>query len=122
MIKKISMLLMVALFIVGCESKSEKLQPKVNLTPIATVEIVEEAKVVEVVEVKKEIKPIVEKLALPVGFIEKKIVKPIGLNVPKTCQEWSDGCNSCSRTNAGQASCTTYTCENQAPFSCLKWQ
>lgn len=119
MIKKTSMLLMVALFIVGCESKSKILQPKVNLTPIQTVEIVEEAKVMEV---KKEIKPIAKKLALPVGFIEKKIVKPIGFNVPKTCQEWSDGCNSCSRTDASQASCTTYTCQNQTAFSCLKWQ
>jgi uncharacterized lipoprotein NlpE involved in copper resistance len=125
MIKKISMLLIVALILVNCENKSEKVQPKVNLTPTAIVEVVQEAKVIEevkVIEVKKEIQPIKEKLALPDGFIEKKVLKPIGINVPKTCEEWSDGCNTCDRKKAGQASCTTYTCENQAPFSCLKWQ
>jgi hypothetical protein len=119
MIKKTSMLLIVALFLVSCETKREKIQPKVKLNPITIVEVVEEARVIEV---KNEIQPIKEKLTLPVKFIEKKVLKSIKSNVPRTCQEWSDGCNICSRKNVGQASCTTYTCENQTAFSCLKWQ
>ena len=61
-------------------------------------------------------------MTLPEGFRESKKLKPIDVNVPKTCQEWSDGCNTCSRAKNNQANCTIYTCETKTPFSCLKWQ
>ena len=62
------------------------------------------------------------KMTLPEGFRESKKLRPIDVNVPKTCQDWSDGCNTCSRAKNNQANCTIYTCETKRPFSCLKWQ
>ena len=60
--------------------------------------------------------------SLPAGFVEEKKIKALDPTIPKTCQEWSDGCNTCSRAGNKQANCTVYTCEKKVPFSCLKWQ
>jgi negative regulator of sigma E activity len=64
----------------------------------------------------------VKRKNLPEGFKEIKKLRPIKENVPATCQEWSDGCNTCTHAKNNQASCTIYTCETKGPFSCLKWQ
>jgi hypothetical protein len=121
----------ITFILVGCDSKNELVKPMViennkvemNIGMRAPVEIVQEAKVTFQEEVKpQKIKVIEKKLTLPTNFIEEKKLKPIGRNIPSTCQEWSDGCNTCSRARGNQASCTIYTCNNKAPFSCLKWQ
>jgi len=102
MIKYIS-LLIIAVLMLGCGSR-----PKVETA--------------EVQNVVKKTKTVTEAPTLPAGFKEKTKLRVIGANIPTTCQEWSDGCNTCSRAKNNQASCTIYTCENKGSFSCLKWQ
>ena len=116
MIKFIT-LVSIALLMLGCNIKSENVAPELTLPSTTTA-----PKVEAVSKVSTKVKTVVKTPSLPAGFKEEKKLRPIGANVPATCQEWSDGCNSCSRAGKGQASCTIYTCENKAPFSCLKWQ
>lgn len=53
---------------------------------------------------------------------EPKVIKNIASDVPASCVMWSDGCNVCTRTEKGKASCTTGPeCINRM-FSCLEWQ
>ena len=113
------MLKYIALFIVtflmiGCAEKAASVNVKTTKQTIT--QKVKESK--KTVAVKKSPK----RMTLPDGFKETKKLRPLEANVPKTCQEWSDGCNTCERAGNKQASCTVYTCENKAPFSCLKWQ
>jgi len=114
MIKYIT-LLMVAFLMLGCGTKATAPKVKNETKQVVTQEVKE---VKTVVQATKE----PTKMTLPEGFKETKKLRPMDANVPQTCQEWSDGCNTCSRAGANQASCTVYTCENKAPFSCLKWQ
>jgi hypothetical protein len=114
MIKYIT-LLVVTFLMIGCGAKATS--SKVNAPTKQT--ITKEGKKTKTpTKVKRETK----RMTLPEGFKETKKLKPLESNVPKTCQEWSDGCNTCTRAGNNQASCTIYTCENKAPFSCLKWQ
>ncbi len=109
---KYTSLLIVAFLMLGCGSKA-------NIeTPKTTTETAENV----IQESKNKVKTVTKAPSLPAGFKEEKKLRAIGANVPSTCQEWSDGCNSCARAGNGQASCTIYTCDNKAPFSCLKWQ
>jgi len=113
-------ILAIALTIIGCQNKSKTVQIPANIeTPVF---LIKEAKV----DVPKEVKSIkakaTKRATLPKDFVEKKKLKRIGVNIPSTCKEWSDGCNTCSRKSTSQAYCTLYTCNNRAPFSCLKWQ
>lgn len=110
---KYANLLIVAFLILGCGSKTKIETPKVTTEKIETA---------EVKSVVKEAKTVTKAPSLPTGFKEEKKLRAIRANVPATCQEWSDGCNSCARAGNTQASCTIYTCDNKAPFSCLKWQ
>lgn len=103
----------VAILMLGCEVKT--MSPKVNIT---TKQQVTPQKVNTVVKTIK--KPM--RMSLPEGFKEVKKLRPLKSNVPKDCKEWSDGCNVCTRAGNHKASCTVYTCEKKAPFSCLKWQ
>ena len=52
---------------------------------------------------------------------EKTKLMSISSAIPKKCQMWSDGCNTCTRKNSRKASCTTYKCESNIKFSCLQW-
>ena len=107
MIKYIT-LVIVAILMIGCGTKATSTKVKMPTTKIVTNKI-------------KEVKKLPKRMTLPEGFKETKKLRPLESNVPKTCQEWSDGCNTCTRAENNQASCTVYTCENKAPFSCLKW-
>jgi hypothetical protein len=106
---------MIAFLIIGCGAKATSVKVKTSTKQQVTQEIKEIKSVIEVKETQK-------KTTLPEGFKETKKLRPMNANVPQTCQEWSDGCNTCTRAGNNQASCTVYTCENKAPFSCLKWQ
>ena len=106
---------MVAFLMLGCGTKATAPKVKNETKQVVTQEVKE---VKTVIQATKE----PTKMTLPEGFKETKKLRPMDANVPQTCQEWSDGCNTCSRAGANQASCTVYTCENKAPFSCLKWQ
>ncbi|MBU1668212.1 hypothetical protein KKC13_07305 [bacterium] len=110
MTKYISVII-VALFMHGCSGKTEVATPKVE-APMTK----------EADSIKKEVKTLQKDPVLPAGFVEKKVMKPMDSNVPQDCQEWSDGCNTCTRAENNQASCTVYTCDNKGAFSCLKWQ
>lgn len=101
-------LLTISLFMMSCGVKTEITQPQSTIS--------------ETKEVAKALTTTQKEPKLPVGFVEEKKLQPITANVPPSCQEWSDGCNSCTRTNNNQANCTIYTCENKGPFSCLRWQ
>jgi hypothetical protein len=115
MIKYIT-LIIVAFLMIGCGAKATSTKVNKDTTKQTVTNKVIDTK--EVIEVKKEPK----RVTLPEGFKETKKLRPLEANVPTTCQEWSDGCNTCTRAGNNQASCTVYTCENKAPFSCLKWQ
>ena len=110
MIKYIS-LFMITFLMLGCGTKATVAKVKSETKHVVTEEV-------------KEVKTVVQatKMTLPEGFKEIKKLRAMDANVPQTCKEWSDGCNTCSRAANNQASCTIYTCETKAPFSCLKWQ
>jgi PBP1b-binding outer membrane lipoprotein LpoB len=112
MIKYVTIAVM-AFLMLGCGSKAEVAKPK--STPQKVLKEVVKADTTTV-------KTVTKTPTLPAGFVEEKKLRAIGANVPKTCQEWSDGCNTCARAANNQANCTIYTCENRGPFSCLKWQ
>jgi len=134
---KLSIILIAFIFI-GCNSKNELLQSKVNIEEkVETVQKIENVKKIEKlhqrieIPTKENVKEVIPKktfnitepkFSLPIGYVEEKKLQVIKNNVPSTCQEWSDGCNTCTRTSQNQANCTVYSCENQAPFSCLRWQ
>jgi len=42
-------------------------------------------------------------------------------NIPESCIEWFDGCNSCSRVE-GIPVCTQKACDNYKEFKCTKWK
>ncbi len=111
MVKYIT-LFVIAFLMLGCGTKTTSAKVKNQSKKIVT----QEPKAV--VKPTKKIK----RMTLPEGFKETKKLRPMDANVPKTCQEWSDGCNTCNRAGNNQASCTVYTCENKTAFSCLKWQ
>lgn len=98
--------LLLAFLMLGCGVKSTSPKIKSKTKP----------------DVTQKSKTIIKRKRLPEGFREITKLRPIDANVPKTCQEWSDGCNTCTRAKDNQASCTIYTCENKSIFSCLKWQ
>ena len=52
---------------------------------------------------------------------EKTKLMSVSSAIPKKCQVWTDGCNTCTRKNSRKASCTTYKCESNIKFSCLEW-
>jgi hypothetical protein len=107
-------LLVVTFLMIGCGAKATS--AKVNSPTKQT--LTKEAKETKIpIKVKQATK----RMTLPEGFKETKKLRPLEANVPKTCQEWSDGCNTCTRAGNNQASCTIYTCEDKTPFSCLKW-
>ena len=108
-------LFMLTFLLLGCGTKTPSTEAKHETKQAVTKEVKELKNVVET-----KTKP--KKMTLPEGFKETKKLRPMESNVPATCQEWSDGCNTCSRAGNNQASCTIYTCENKTPFSCLKWQ
>jgi len=114
MIKYIA-LFMVAFLIIGCGTKAASTKVETPTTKTVTKNFTETKSTVKVKEVPK-------RMTLPEGFKETKKLRPLESNVPKTCEEWSDGCNTCTRAGNNKASCTVYTCENKTPFSCLKWQ
>ena len=111
MIKYIT-LSMVVFLIVGCGAKATSTNINTNIKQTVT------QKVKSTVKVKREPR----RMTLPESFKEIKKLRPLEGNIPKTCQEWSDGCNRCTRAGENQASCTVYSCENKVAFSCLKWQ
>jgi len=129
MIKYISIMLG-TLFMLGCSATTEEVSTKVNapivqesntikkeITKTVATPIVEESKTLT-----KKVKTLQKDPVLPAGYVEEKALKPLGSNVPLDCEEWSDGCNSCTRAGHHQASCTVNTCKNKGPFSCLRWQ
>ncbi len=109
---KYTTLFVVAFLMLGCGAKATSAKVKSETKKIVTQESE------SVVKTTKKIK----RMTLPEGFKETKKLRPMDTNVPKTCREWSDGCNTCNRAKNNQASCTVYTCETKATFSCLKWQ
>jgi negative regulator of sigma E activity len=102
---------MLIFLMIGCGTKTPSSEVNSNKKQTSTKEVKEPKKAVKV-----------KRMSLPEGFKETKKLRPLEPNVPVTCQEWSDGCNICTRAGNNQASCTIYTCENKGPFSCLKWQ
>lgn len=110
--KKYISIVILAFLMFGCSEKTEIVTPKID-TPSVTKEVTPS---------KKEVKTLTEAPALPAGFVEKKALKPLDPMIPPSCKEWSDGCNTCTRANRDQASCTLYTCENKGAFSCLRWE
>ena len=107
---KYTTLFVVAFLMLGCGAKTTSTKLKTNKI------VTQKSK--DITKTRKKIK----RMTLPEGFKETKKLRPMDTNVPKTCHEWSDGCNTCTRAKNNQASCTLYTCENKATFSCLKWQ
>ncbi len=103
-------LFIVTFLMIGCVEKNISTDTKTSIKHTTTK------------KVKESKKTVVKRVSLPEGFKETKKLRPLESNVPATCQEWSDGCNTCERAGNKQASCTIYTCENKAAFSCLKWQ
>ena len=114
MIKYIA-LLVVTFLMIGCGTKVTPTKTNTPTKQVVKQEIKETKSVMQVHKSPK-------KMTLPEGFKETKKLRPLETNVPTTCEEWSDGCNTCTRAGNNQASCTVYTCENKVPFSCLKWQ
>jgi len=106
---------MIAFLMLGCGTKATVAEVKSETKHMVTEEVKEVKTVVQATK-----KP--TKMTLPEGFKEIKKLRAMDANVPQTCKEWSDGCNTCSRAANNQASCTIYTCETKSPFSCLKWQ
>ena len=121
MIKYISIVI-VALLMFGCNSKTEMVKAKVKTAKVQTSVAQSKVSSTKVGTVKKAVKKLREEPKLPAGFVEKKALKPMTPNVPSTCKMWSDGCNTCTRAVGGQASCTIYECSQEAHFSCLQWQ
>lgn len=120
-------IVIVSFLMLGCGTKTPAVKAKKVTKQVATekVQQIQEVQTVQEISSVENVTPAVEEpkiMTLPEGFREVKKLRRIGANVPKTCQEWSDGCNTCSREQGNQASCTVYTCETKAAFSCLKWQ
>jgi hypothetical protein len=95
----------------GCSEKTPKVAEQ-------KVEVVEVAKV-------QETKDVVAKNVIPKNETlvpEKKVTKNVDVDVPSSCAMWSDGCNVCTRTGGGKASCTTNPECTHKMFSCLQWQ
>lgn len=44
-------------------------------------------------------------------------------NIPESCLEWFDGCNSCARVGTDNIpSCTEISCDTYKAFKCTKWK
>ena len=69
----------------------------------------------------QEVQTITHAPQLPADYKEETKLMPIKGNIPKSCQMWTDGCNTCTRAKKRKAECTTYKCESNIKFSCLQW-
>jgi hypothetical protein len=98
----------------GCSEKSLKIEKVIE----SKVKIV---KVTKVQESKNEVaKNLIPKNETLVE--EKKVIKQIDADIPTSCAMWSDGCNVCTRTGGGKATCTSNSECRHKMFSCLQWQ
>ncbi len=58
--------------------------------------------------------------------VKKDIIKnsasEANSNIPESCFEWFDGCNSCGRDAEGIPVCTEKACNTYKAFKCTKWK
>ena len=134
-------IIIVAFLMLGCDSKTEMVQPKAattdtikSATLIKTIpqniHVITETPIIKVQPVvqyrtiqtnMQEVKTLTQDPVLPTGFKEETKRMPIKKSIPSSCQMWSDGCNTCTRMSRHQAECTVYKCNSNLKFSCLQW-
>jgi len=69
----------------------------------------------------EEVRTVSEAPQLPAGYKEETKLVSVKGNIPKSCQMWTDGCNTCTRAGKRKANCTLYKCQSNIKFSCLQW-